>query len=350
MSAADAASLSFWESVADWGTWLVIIGVIGEGLEIALKVLEHKFTKNRCLKWCEHHKFWIDVVFAGLFWIMVVFGLLMEFRGSHKAQEITLRENSRLGQLAGEANERAGNAEKEAQQFRLKADQLEAQLRGINPSNVPLASVVAYVAIEYKTNNVETNEWDRVISLVRSNDLPWLRLSASLGDSIDLAASPSVSRLILHGGANGNPPDSLLYVRRFEWDATMREFEIEMADLVGQLHKHTNELKGDIAASINTFTIDNAPFLHKTEIVGGKLELFFNGTVRRKFLIPHQWLEAPFLEVSSTPNPFLQMRLGATNWSYIDVNGALQTVTNPLPTQKDVTVSNINFPNIFLRQ
>ena len=113
---------------------------------------------------------------------MVIIGLVMEHKGNNESQLIVKRENARVTQQAGEAIERAGNAEREAQGFRLKADELEAQLRGINPSNVPLASVIAYVAIEYKTNSVQTNEWDFFMQ-IESNVPP--RMTLAIGDRFD---------------------------------------------------------------------------------------------------------------------------------------------------------------------
>jgi len=160
MTAADAASLSSWESIANFGTWLVIIGVAGEGLEILFKICEHKFRENRFLKWCGAHEFWIDIL-GGICWIMVVIGLVMELRGSNEAQLIVKQENARVTKEAGEAVERAGNAEKQAghaneraaqlekdaQSFRLKADSLEKELAAIEPLNQPINSLFAVASI-----------------------------------------------------------------------------------------------------------------------------------------------------------------------------------------------------------
>lgn len=98
MTAIDSASLNWYESLADWGTKLVIAGVACEALEIILKFIEYKGNSQCFNKWCEEHKFWLDVVFPGIFWIMVVGGLVMEFRGSHQAQLIVQKENNRITQ------------------------------------------------------------------------------------------------------------------------------------------------------------------------------------------------------------------------------------------------------------
>jgi hypothetical protein len=172
-----------------------------------------------------------------------------------------------------------------------QARQTERQIAANDPRNLPLASLTAYVAIEYKTNNVETNIWDHLTLIEKTNDAPFLRLTTSNGDSFVLSAVASSfvsSHLIEHGEGDGKPVDSFMYVRRFDWDATAREFEMGLDAWLGKMHKKTNELNGDAADAINNFTIDGLPFMHKTEIIGGTIELFANGTVRHKIPIPPQ--------------------------------------------------------------
>ncbi len=47
MVPADSALLESFESLADWGAMLVIIGVAGEGVEIVLKICNHKSKNER---------------------------------------------------------------------------------------------------------------------------------------------------------------------------------------------------------------------------------------------------------------------------------------------------------------
>src|SRR5690348_16276305 len=97
---------------------MVIIGVFGEGMEIALKLiagLSEKATKvgkspkawmHTCAQWHQKHEVLVDFV-GGVFWLMVVAGLAMEFDGNHKVKIIEQAENTRL-------NTEASNARKDA--------------------------------------------------------------------------------------------------------------------------------------------------------------------------------------------------------------------------------------------
>jgi hypothetical protein len=134
MSAEDAALLKFSESVADFGTWLVIIGVAGEGIEIGLKILRHKLKNENFLGWCNRHEFSIEI-WGAIFWLMVVAGLAVEFSGNHDGKIVLDRQNAELYEQGKFAEERAENANKlaadlmqRAEQFRLKADKLEQQI------------------------------------------------------------------------------------------------------------------------------------------------------------------------------------------------------------------------------
>jgi hypothetical protein len=217
------------------------------------------------------------------------------------------------------------------------ARRTEIEIAANDARNLPLSSVIAYVAIEYKTNHIATNFWDPILAMMlRSNWPPSLSLMSSAGDKLDLV--PDM-------GLPGKFDDGR-FIRRFEWDATMREFEITIQEIQGQWHKHTNEFRGNFADLITHFSIDHFPVPHKTEITGGKIDLFFNGTVRRKLSIPPQRVAASFWNVTSDPNPFFQRQLGATNWSYIDGSGILQTTSLPPATLKSITISNETWNNV----
>jgi len=60
MVALDSSVLKFWEALADWGTWLVIIGVAGEGIEILLKILERKCKNEKFSGWYKKRDFAIE--------------------------------------------------------------------------------------------------------------------------------------------------------------------------------------------------------------------------------------------------------------------------------------------------
>lgn len=108
MSSSDALWLNLWETIGTIGFVLVIIGVIIEGVEHF-----KKFPKK------EHAR---KLQIEKLGWYVVVIGLAMEFWGDHAAKRISERESARL-------NKEAGDARKEAQQFRLRASQLEAKIQ-----------------------------------------------------------------------------------------------------------------------------------------------------------------------------------------------------------------------------
>lgn len=135
----DSSSLKFWESVAEWGFIFVLVGVVGEGLEIGAKIffpIVYK-KRERCL----------DII-GGVFWVVLVLALGVELLGSHKARLIADRVNSRLNKEAGDTrkdaadaikqageananaaqfNDRAAVAEKEAGQARLTAANVESK-------------------------------------------------------------------------------------------------------------------------------------------------------------------------------------------------------------------------------
>src|SRR5438067_1363896 len=110
MTLLDTTSLKTWEFIADAGTWMVIIGVAGEGLELIVKVVERKWPCGKCAQWSHKHEFLIQGALGSAFWIMVVLGLGIEFRGNHNAKQIEDKENTRLNLEAGIARKEAGAA------------------------------------------------------------------------------------------------------------------------------------------------------------------------------------------------------------------------------------------------
>lgn len=142
MSAADASLLNFSESIADFGTWLVIVGVAGEGIEIVLKILRHKWETGCFANWHDRHEFSIEILGA-IFWLMVVAGLAIEFAGNHQSKIILDRQNAELYRqgkyaeeraetatlLAAQANERTAKAESANLTLQAKVLELEAKSR-----------------------------------------------------------------------------------------------------------------------------------------------------------------------------------------------------------------------------
>ncbi len=135
MSALNASSLKFWESVGLWGFVFVWVGVAGEGAEIFAKLLLPKLYKarQRCF----------DVIGA-FFWIVLVLALAAEFLGNVKAMRISDTENATLGRLASAANERAESTALQVETLRKENIALNAKL---NPRVITAAQREEFLSI-----------------------------------------------------------------------------------------------------------------------------------------------------------------------------------------------------------
>jgi hypothetical protein len=177
----DSSSIKVWEVFAEVGTWMVIIGVAGEGVELALKLIKSKVKK--CETWCAKHELMIDALGA-FFWMMVVFGLAVEFKGNHNAKSLEDRANAILNNEAGLARKNAGEAirrassnelarmeiEKKVEELRKKNDELERKTLPRAQKVVPEAIAHALkgrpkmkVAISYQKDDVDS--WELAIRL-----------------------------------------------------------------------------------------------------------------------------------------------------------------------------------------
>src|SRR5689334_2385837 len=103
-------SAATWEFIADFGSWMVVVGVAAEGLDLSVKLLTKLREKRerirawlaggkieRCIHWCEKRDF-LMLVWEYFWWSIVVLGLMVEIGGNHQARKIGDRENLQLTQ------------------------------------------------------------------------------------------------------------------------------------------------------------------------------------------------------------------------------------------------------------
>lgn len=145
MTPLDLSSLTFWEFVSEFGFVMVIVGVVGEAVELVVKWIGRHRGKELPKKETK----WL-LPFETLFFAILVIGLATEFLGSHKAMRIANRLNAELhtkaeqaSKDAGEANERAGKAHERA----ANAERITEELRS---ANLMLRSNVA--VLEFRIN------------------------------------------------------------------------------------------------------------------------------------------------------------------------------------------------------
>jgi hypothetical protein len=116
---------------------LVFVGVVGEGVEICVKFLyEHRSVKfDRILE-----------VVGAFFWIVLVIGLMIEFREAAKSdiEAANTKERAAVAENeAGQANERASKNELAAKQFSLQVAQLTSTNLGLEKRLLELKSQIA---------------------------------------------------------------------------------------------------------------------------------------------------------------------------------------------------------------
>jgi hypothetical protein len=119
----DDSLLLFWTRISEIGFILVIVGVVGESIELLSRLVgwwAKMHFSERAHRWM--------LVIEFVFWGLLVVGLATEFLGAHKAQEVAERINSRLNKDAAEATKLAAEANQEAARNGLARVQIEKQL------------------------------------------------------------------------------------------------------------------------------------------------------------------------------------------------------------------------------
>lgn len=142
-------SKAFWELVANWGAWAVIIGVFGEGGEILVKIItlqcEKKKTGQAFLAWRHKWEVWIEI-FGIACWMLVVAGLAIEHSASGRVQEISAEESRQLTRELSVATTNAAVAIEQAGIANLRAAQLNERANLAESNNLVLRTNV--VALE----------------------------------------------------------------------------------------------------------------------------------------------------------------------------------------------------------
>ncbi len=291
MTILDSESLRFWESVGEVGFCLVIVGVLGEGAEIVVKLFRQELYKRKQLRFD---------LFAAVCWVILVVGLAVEFWGNHKAMRIAAKESDRLNveagharELAGEANERA--ASNELARVELEAKIKQAEIRTLNktPGRMRVVTASAFAVIHLGTNSVSTNRFGGTgwTSILRFSGTNGTRFSKTpfLG---------MVSEQLLWWG----PASNLSIPLQFSWKQGTPFNEISAPD------EPADELINELAR----FALQPSFIFSNTKILGGTVTLVLNGSVSRTFSIPPQ---AFFLVRTNDVNGQLEEHLEINNFS-----------------------------------
>jgi hypothetical protein len=200
-------AFKFWTHFAEFGCVVVILGIIGEGLELAIKWWKRrKFRIGFGLRFDDVNRARlgylirkvrpIHLEIETLALTLVIVGLLIEVAASHVAYGISDLQNATLNNEAAEE--------------RLKAAKLEWQIADtqtnvskIDPTNLPVLSMDAFVKLRVKGNEFpDLTQWDSIpistncVAPVRLCDgFPARRLCSATtnrsGDSHEIEPLPS---------------------------------------------------------------------------------------------------------------------------------------------------------------
>jgi hypothetical protein len=130
MISLDSDSLKFWQSFAEWGFGLVIVGVFGESVDLVAKWVV-RCRKRRLPKQVDR---WM-LPLESSFWIILCVGLAMEFLGGHKAMLIADRQNAILTDKAEQAGKDAEQAKERASKLDLVRVELEEKVEELRKKN-----------------------------------------------------------------------------------------------------------------------------------------------------------------------------------------------------------------------
>ena len=195
-----ASSLKFWESFSEFGFILVIIGVVGEVSELAVKWVERR--RGRSIPKKEIR--WLLPV-ETLFFAVLVVGLSMEFLGSHNATRIADAENARLSEIGDKAKEAASQANQAAEKAKADRASIELQVERFRQTNLVLQTKA--LELQAQVSKLEARTQDRRIG-------------------------PSTKRAMLD--ALANIPKGKVVVAAFQSDREAVAFGKQIADLLNE--------------------------------------------------------------------------------------------------------------------
>src|SRR5947208_7750223 len=102
------SQVRFWVALSEWGFVAVIVGVLGEGVEL-VQEWRAKFQRTSGVKPSGYL-----LPFETFFFVLLVLGLAAEFWGSHKAVRLSELQNAYLNNEAAQARKEAAEAVRQA--------------------------------------------------------------------------------------------------------------------------------------------------------------------------------------------------------------------------------------------
>jgi hypothetical protein len=170
-------SADTWERIADAGSWAVIVGVVLELPELAVKLfegslkkwpkLEHQF-KNYLIKSnltqrfesLKRYEYWIDAL-ALFAWLIIVVGLVVEVGANQRARVIQDTDFLKLSSEAAETHERAAKIELAAAELQKQIQETTNKVAKIDPRNQIIFDMTAWVVFAVKGRDFnDVTNWD----------------------------------------------------------------------------------------------------------------------------------------------------------------------------------------------
>jgi len=225
--------------------------------------------------------------------VVVLVGLWMEYKGGkvgyfHKAKKLT--EHGEIWVMVGVAIEvivGIGFAAREGWEAR----QIKAEIVANDPRNWSLNSVTAVAIFRYRTNKngIEALAADLNAHINAQGSWPTRGFIKTEGPIIDIISfgPPEMTKIL------SNDVADVQFAIGFTWDPATRPY----FDQILAILNRTNVTAAMFADSASEITLI-PPFLDsKIKIDGGFMDVSFNSSTNKRFLIPPQ---TPSLEIKAT--------------------------------------------------